>query len=337
MFHSLTQALRRVAWRFRDRHTPLLIGPWHEEIGTEILYWIPWLHQWRQTHQIAKDRLIIISRGGAGHWYDGGTAIELYDYWPKKDIRLQTYRRTATQQSVKQTLLSRQELALYETVAARLGLTRYGTVHPSVMYHDLRRWFEEREALRTMLGRLRFHPLPIPLLPLSVVVPDRFICVRFYQRHTFELQESVRDWCTQLVTALAKHIPVVVIGSSIHHDDHMDLGFDGPNIVNLTDKFPNGHTLALESAVLAKSQGFVGTYGGTMQLALRLGKPCAGFYLHFRGTAFAHRVLTEWLALQLQVPCFIGTPQQAEFVRQIVSVPLDLPDLPTSSSSGGLV
>jgi hypothetical protein len=72
-----------------------------------------------------------------------------------------------------------------------------------------------------------------------------------------------------------------------------------------------------------------------MQLAVRLGKPAAGFYLKFDGTAYGHKSLTDWLALQQQTPIFIGTPQQAELVRSVVSVPLELPQ-PVGSSSGVL-
>ena len=43
--------------------------------------------------------------------------------------------------------------------------------------------------------------------------------------------------------------------------------------------------------MLSKARAFVGTYGGTMQLAVRLGLPSAGFYEKFKKTAYAHKLL----------------------------------------------
>jgi hypothetical protein len=314
---------------------PILVGPWREEIGSETLYWLPFLAQWCHTYKIPPDRLIAISRGGASAWYGAGKQIELYDYWPPADLRLETLRGSMTTGSVKPTGVSPLEAALYKTLSARLGLRRYHVLHPSEMYAQIRDWGSDAMSLKDLMAHLRFTRIPTPHVPLSVSLPESFACVRFYQRHTWPFTEEVRDYCGQLVGNLAKHIPVVVIGSSLHHDDHMDLSFQGPNITNLMDAFPLRDNLALQSAVIAKSQFFVGTYGGTMQLAVRLGKPSAGFYLDFKGTAFGHKVLTEWLAMTQHLPIWIGTPAQADLVRNVVTVPLELPQ-PVASSSGVL-
>lgn len=312
---------------------PILLGPWKEEIGSECLYWIPWLAQWRQTYGIAKSRLIAISRGGAGIWYDAAKSIELYDYVPEKDLRLEILKNAQQHATVKQIAVTPWERTFYQMTSERLGLRRYHTLHPSAMYQQIRHWQADRAGLSDILPKLRFPPMPTPHLPLSVVLPEKFICVRFYERHTWPFTEEVRDYCVALVDQLAKRMPVVVIGSSAHHDDHMDLNFTGPNITSLMDAFPLRDNLALQSAVIAKSQAFVGSYGGTMQLAVRLHKPSVGFYLKFTGTAFAHQTLTRWLALQQHTPMFIGTPGEADLVRAIVSVALEVPQA-TGSSSG---
>ena len=320
---------RRVARSGR----PILVGPWREEIGSEVLYWLPWIAQWCHTYKIAADRLVALSRGGAGQWYGAGTVIELMDYWPPEVFRLESQRDARQRGSVKQLVRTPLEEALYRTVAARLGLRRYHVLHPAQMYAQIRPWQQERMGLADVMRRLRFAPLKVPQLPLSVVLPERFVSVRFYARHTWPLTEEVRDYCGALVGAIAAHTPVVVVGSSAHMDDHLDAAFAGQNVTSLLDAFPLRENLAMQSAVIARSQAFVGTYGGTMQLAMRLGKPSAGFFLSFKGTAYAHNSLTEWLAIQQNLPIFIGTPAQGELVRSIVSVPLELPQ-PVGSSSG---
>ena len=311
---------------------PILLGPWREEIGSEVLYWLPWLAQWRHQYGIAKDRLIAISRGGAAVWYDAAKQVELYDYWPLDVCRLETQRSAKAQQSVKQLRMTELERLLYPLVAARLGLRRYHVLHPSAMYAQIRGWHAEEVGLATIVKTLRFTPLPMVTLPLGLTVPERCVCVRFYERHTWPFSEEIRDYCTQLVAELAKRLPVVILGSGAHHDDHLDLNITGPNITSLVDAFPLRENLALQAAVIAKSQVFVGTYGGTMQLAVRLGKPSAGFYQHFKGTAFAHQTLTRWVALQQQTPLFIGSPADGELARSVINQALELPTQAGSSS-----
>jgi hypothetical protein len=313
---------------------PILVGPWREEIGTETLYWLPFLAQWAHRYKIKRERLIAISRGGSSHWYGMGKAVELTDYWPSADLRIEALRSAQTG-SVKQTTITAQEQALYQTLSARLGLRRYHVLHPKDMHAAIAGWNANTMSLADVVEHLRFTPIPTPHLPLNVALPPSFACVRFYGRHTWPLTEEVKEYCRNIVGGIAKHIPVVIIGSTLHHDDHLDLVFEGPNITNLVDAFPVRENLALQSAVIAKSAFFVGTYGGTMQLAVRLGKPSAGFYLDFKGTAFGHKVLTEWLAMTQHLPIWIGTPAQADLVRNVVTVPLELPQ-PVASSSGVL-
>lgn len=314
---------------------PILIGPWREEIGSETLYWLPWLLEWRKRYGIQKDRLVAISRGGASVWYDASMPVELFDYWPLEVLRLETARSTAKHGSLKQVEMTELERLLYPVIAARLGLRRYHVLHPQAMYQELQGWWLEQMGLKAIIKALRFAPPPVPPLPLGTQLPERFLCVRFYHRYTWPLTDEVRDWCGAVVGQLAKNIPIVVIGSSQHHDDHLDLAFNGPNIVNLMDQFPERENLAFQSAVLAKSSGFVGTYGGLMQLAVRLKKPAAGFFLKWSGTAIGHRILTEWLATAQGTPLFIGTPSEGEFVRSVISQPLEAPMAPGSSSGGG--
>jgi hypothetical protein len=314
---------------------PIFIGPWREEIGSECLYWLPFLAQWCHRYGITQDRLIAISRGGAAQWYGAGKAIELYDYWPPADLRLETLKSAQQHGTVKPQGVSELEQALYQTLSARLGIRRFHVLHPSEMYRQLHRWMGEDMSLAEVMQHLRFTTIPTPHVPLSITLPERYTCVRFYQRHTWPFTEEVRDYCTQIVANLAKQTPVVVLGSSLHHDDHMDLSFEGPNITNLMDAFSLRDNLAMQSAVIARAQTFVGTYGGTMQLAVRLGKPSVGFYLDFKGTTYGHKSLTEWLAMKQRLPIFIGTPQQADLMRSVVNVPMELPQ-PTGSSSGAL-
>lgn len=320
-------------WVARSKR-PIVVGPWRSETGFEILYWLPWLTQWLHRYQIRPERLIAISRGGASVWYPAGRHVELYDYLPPVDLRLAAWQDHAQEQSIKQLHRTAWEETFYRLLAQRLGLRRYHVLHPSVMYQGLSGWWGDRMGLAALMGQLRFVRPTVPAVPLETVLPERYVCVRFYERPTWPLHEETVGYCQQLVAAIAQHIPVVVVGSTAYADDHLEFPLGAlANVTNLVDAFPLRENLALQSAVLAKASAFVGTYGGLMQLAVRLGIPSVGLYTHFRHTAYAHKMLTEWLGVQTGVSVFIGRPQDAEAVRQIVNVPLALPTVRTGSSS----
>lgn len=299
---------------------PILVGPWRSELGFECLYWLPWLAAWRAKYKIAKDRLIAISRGGAGVWYDAAQAVELYDYAPLAKVRQALLRDQAKTASVKQNAITEWEQRLLPVLAHDLGLRRYHVLHPSVMYQALASWFDGQMGSREIGRALRYEPLPVPSPPLTLALPERFVAVGFYARHTWPLSEELKTWAADLVDGMAKRCPVVLIDNGLYADDHIPFPFAGQNVLSLKDYVTPQNNLAVQSAVLAKATAFVGTYGGTMQLAVRLRKPAMGFYQKFEGTCYAHKQLTEWLGVQQGVPTFIGRPDDARFVFEVMGV-----------------
>lgn len=295
---------------------PILVGPWRSEVGFEVLYWLPWLHAWRERWKIAKDRLIVLSRGGAGAWYDAAQAIDLYDYLPVAQLRKAMLHDAATTGSVKQRGITDWEGTVCTLVAQQLGLRRYHILHPSLMYRALTPWWEGRMGAAELLTRLRFALVPAPAPPLTLALPERFVAVGFYARHTWPLTDETLEWGQHIVTTLSARINVVLVGSTLRADEH--LPFPLVPGTSSHSALPAASDLALQSAILAKSQAFVGTYGGLMQLAVRLGKPAAGFYTKFEGTAYAHKHLTEWLGVQQQTPVFIGRPDDLRFLGDIL-------------------
>ena len=43
---------------------PIVVGPWLAEVGYEVLYWLPFLRWFQDAHQVPRDRVIALSRGG---------------------------------------------------------------------------------------------------------------------------------------------------------------------------------------------------------------------------------------------------------------------------------
>lgn len=307
-------------WRWRHwakTGRPIIIGPWRSEVGFETLYWLPWLAKWRETYGISKDRLIVVTRGGAGIWYDAAQTVELYDYVPLERLRKAMLADSQASGSVKQQRMTPWEDALLRVVAHDLGLRRYHVLHPSVIYNGLAPWWQGDWGLTAIQRQLAFGPLPVPHPPLNLPLPEKFVAVRFYARHTWPMTEEHQTWVTQLVERLSQKIPVVNLSPNLATDDHVDFALP-PSVLTIHDHVTPQTNLAVQSAVLAKAAGFVGTYGGTMQLAVRLKKPAVGVYHQFGGTAYAHKVLTEAVAVQQQTPLFIGRPTDAQYVAEVM-------------------
>lgn len=334
----LIETSRRLAWyawcqRVARSPWPILVGPWRSELGFETLYWLPWLAKWRATYGIAKDRLIAISRGGAGVWYEAGDTADLYDYLPLANVRRAALADLQQTGSVKQLGIADQDRAVIRLIATQHGCSRYHVLHPSRMYQDLTPWWAGTMGMQALLDQLLFQPIPVGAPPLSLALPERFLAVGFYARHTWPMDEERRDWVQALLEGLAKLIPLVVLTGDVHADEHLPFPFDGPNILSTGSACTRANNLAVQAAVLAKAVGFVGTYGGLLQLAVRLQKPALGFYTHFDGTAYAHKVLTEWIGVQQRTPVLIGRPEDAKFVQEMLQVAYVPPPLQRSSSS----
>ena len=285
---------------------PILVGPWKSEVGFEALYWLPWLAQVRRDLNLPPARIIPISRGGAAAWYAVPKGIELYDMRSPQDVRVEQRLQQAQTGTVKQRTITAFDRGILADAAQTLGLgRRYGVLHPAWMYQALAPFWETRQGL-AWLGRqmpLGYLP-PAPVLT-DVTLPEHFVAVRFYFRPTFPLNPTNIQFAKETIRQLASRQAVIVLNSGLSLDDHLDyVPRDVPNVVVLAEQAPltAQNNLLVQSAILAKADAFVGTYGGMAQLALRFKKPVISVFDDWHSTALAHKTLSEAIALQSGVP-----------------------------------
>lgn len=189
-----------------------------------------------------------------------------------------------------------------ESVERQFGKgQRFHLLHPSWMYWLFDPSWTERATLKHVALHADFSDMPVPSLPDGMELPKTFVAVRFYERHTFTLHPQVMKMAREVVAGIASKYPVVLLNQTTCFDDHSDMPFEGPNIFTLPQLDPS-ENLLLQAAVIARSQAFVGTYGGVAQWALRYRKPSLSFYTHFGGTLQAHRTLSHMLSAQMNVP-----------------------------------
>lgn len=316
---------------------PIFVGPFRGEVGFEALYWLPWLAA--QGFDVA--RLIPITRGGAGTWYGTAQHVEIYALRDPKDVRIENRVQQAQTGLLKQMAGTAFDAAIVTDAAKQLGLTRYHVLHPKWMYRDLQPFWAghrgltwlwpritatERSSTSATLVRVLRPPTVAPL-PEAVSLPERFVVARFYLRSTFPHASHCLTTAQETIKRIAQKQTVILLNSGMHTDEHIDLTVTGPNCVPMSSLMPvtPQNNLALQAALIAKSEGFVGTYGGLAQLALRYRKPVVSFYSDWQGTAIAHKHLADAMAIQQ------GTAFLCLRIAEIPLVYAAVPELRVSS------
>lgn len=248
-----------------------------------------------------------ISRGGAAAWYGTPTGAEIYACRSQKDVRVENRLQFLKTGMMKQRAWTDFDRGIVRDVAETMHLTRYQTIHPHWMYRDLMPFFEGREGISSLLPKVRYpSDWTIHGSPDALKLPPEYVAVRFYFRPTFPVTEQVKQFCEACVRTIAKHAPVILLTSGSMVDDHVDYFPKGENIFRLDELFPMSPetNLMVQASVIARSLAYVGTYGGMAQLALRLGRPTISFYTDWHSTSWAHRSLSEFLAVHQELPFY---------------------------------
>lgn len=291
-------------WYLQRSKLPIIVGPFKSEVGFEAMYFQPFLAKLG----LSKDRLHVLTRGGAGCWYPHAATLDLYALRKPQEVRIENHLQTMKHKMVKQIRVTAFDRAVISDAAAKWGLKKYRVLHPAWMYETLAPFWNGQRGLEWLKDRLRVEQMPVPDLPTGLTLPPNFVAVRFYLRHTFPYHSECVQFATECVKTLAAQGPVVLLNSGVHADEHVDLPFKGiPNVYRLhemTELTPTNN-LTVQSAVLARAQGFVGTYGGVSQLALRYGKPSVSFFHEWSGTAIAHKHLADAIALEIKRPYLV--------------------------------
>lgn len=272
-------------------------------MGFEALYWLPWLAQ--VTKGMSRERIIPITRGGMGMLYNAPTYLELYAMRPPEQIRVENrvqHQQTGMLKQMRMTAFDRQVIT---DAAESLKLKDYHVLHPMWMYQALSPFWDGHRGVEWLRPQVDF-PIPQVSMPEGLTLPEKYVCVRFYARATFPANAMTAEIARETIKHLAKDQIVILLNSGLFADDHMDFEWKGTdlNVLKLTDltSVTPDNNLGVQAAVLSKSLGFVGTYGGLAQLALRFRKPSVSLYTDWGGTAWPHRTLSELLAASMGVP-----------------------------------
>lgn len=279
--------------------SPLIIGPWLGEVGPELQYWIPWLQHLKAQGVFGQRRLIAVSRGGTAAWYrqltsEYGEVFTLVDKATYQAIRQE-------RKTEKQFAWTPGERTCMQQIAQHFGVKQYETLHPSAMWARILPYFQERKPLAWFLSQLDFQPI-IPAADLAqdylrdISLPEQYIVARFYVSELFPATALTKQFVHDLFAQITPQLPIVAMVSTQQLDDHAIFKMPEMARVQLVpiDQQLESN-LGVQTAIIQRSSGFVGTYGGVTVLPGLVGKPCLGFIgaetlgtqatLHFRHEA----------------------------------------------------
>jgi hypothetical protein len=279
-----------IAWRRKvdalrhDPEAPVAVGPWIDEVGYELLYWIPFLRRVFQDANIDPARVIAISRGGVDQWYAGiaDRYVDILDVWePDQLVHAHRERERRQGGGQRQQAVAPEDCRLVADIAGRLGLDRLRVVHPASMYRLLAGYLRGPRPASQLLKLGDHAPLRASYTrPAVLPIHGDYLVAKFYGSGTLPLNPENQAFVANLLARLAEAVPVLVLATGLELDDHVE--FEVPARDGVHDARdllgPARENLGRQCALVAHARGFVGTYGGFSYLPPMLGLPSIGVF-----------------------------------------------------------
>lgn len=275
----------------KDKSSVIFLGPWLGEVGPELQYWIPFIQNLIKRGFLKGQKIIAVSRGGTEAWYANITSnyIDLFDH-----LNLSEYQKIRSEiltNSQKQVNIHPMERLLIDNIAKNERITSYNLMHPSFMWKTVVRWLQEKITLDKMIYTLDFKPVT-SIIPQyknyidRLNLPSNYFVARFYTNNVFQITYGVINELNKLIYTISRIKPVILLQTDYNLDDHKTIKISknsNSNIIKIGSKLPARINLGLQTEIVRRSEGFIGTNGGFSILPGMLGKSVLSFTTGERG------------------------------------------------------
>jgi hypothetical protein len=275
--------------RLARRPGRIVVGPWLSEVGFEVLYWIPLLNWAAERYGLERDRMVALTRGGAGAWYADlcSTTFDAFELRSTEEVRAFNERRSRETGSLKQLTVRDLERSLISEVRGRLDGEPLTVLHPSLMYDLLGAFWAQRRPIMFVERRSRFRPLPARALGESSTadvpqLPRDYVAVKAYFSSCFPDTPENRRFLTESIAALARESHVVLLSTGIRVDDHSDFEAElrSDRVHPVHHLMSPRDNLAVQTRLIAGARALFATYGGFSYLGPFYGVTSYSFYSH---------------------------------------------------------
>jgi hypothetical protein len=276
----------------------VIVGPWTGEVGFELMYWIPFLG-WLQQQGLRRERIVALSRGGAGLWYQHLTSryVDILDLISPDEFR----ERNAGK---KKQYDRRRELdrELVKKTRDRLGIANATVVHPSAMFRLFSGLWRKRATIELVEAFSSFTPLSAPAsIEPPPGLPSDYVVAKFYFSKAFPETMANRMFVTETLRKVSADVPVALLSTAVRLDEHSDYeSASGSGLFVVDAHETPQRNLERQTQLITGARGFIGTYGGFSYLAPFYGVPSLSFFSHRDGFEshhldLAHRVFDRML------------------------------------------
>jgi hypothetical protein len=125
---------------------------------------------------------------------------------------------------------------------------------------------------------VRYARLDAQSRPTVLDLPARYVAVKFYFNECFPATPQNRAFVRDSLRFLAAKSPVVALSTGLNIDDHAGDRVDEHGVRHLPEGIDPARNLHIQSAIVARADAFVGTYGGFSYLAPFHGVKSLAFY-----------------------------------------------------------
>jgi hypothetical protein len=278
-FYKTEWSIEREIEQIVTRDRLLVAGPWVSEVGFETLYWVPFLHWLKTAFHVDPERVVAVSRGGVGSWYQG-VANRYVEMWDGIDPA-EFARRNAARGVTKHFERGPLDDDILSYVATQIGTSDFDVIHPGLMYRLFTLYWSGQRAMGFMDAHVRFTPVKAPTIIDPALLPKEYVAVKFYAARSLPDTPEIREWLRRVVAGLAEQMPVVLLDTGlVLEDDHADYEFTTRGRVISARQWMTPTTnLGVQTQIVANAKAFVGTCGSIAWLAPRLGVDTSAYYV----------------------------------------------------------
>ena len=277
------QAVPKILQRMATSPKHIVVGPWLSEVGFELLYWIPFLN-WVKTYRpFDAERMVVISRGGAGIWYKNITPnyVDLFDFFTPEQFRTKNADRLRENKQ-KHLALTDFDREIVKLAYQHLGSKQVEMLHPMYMYRLFYPYWKSQMSISLVDTFASFERLPaIDTSDVAGELPRDYTAVRFYFNESFPDTEENKLFVMRLLQTLTEAGDVVLLNPDLHIDDHWEMTIGKNRRIHSVDHLMTPrNNLEIQTKVIARARAFVGTYGGLSYLAPMYGVTSLAFFSH---------------------------------------------------------